>query len=190
MDSSFANSDAKQLIRDRLQSLVFRQWPFPQLDLTTIRFLKVRCEPNYQVHYVAVQDIIGQRWNFSILLALAQRERLWYVKTLGGSFEETLNEPPELRDSPWIRLEMLFMSDEFYAFGEVFDKGYHIERVRLLEQGKLVLEDTVQDGIVLFYSDHVPTIPPIQLELYNTSGILVSRQTETLGSFPSVTKEV
>jgi hypothetical protein len=36
----------------------------------------------------------------------------------------------------------------------------------------------------------LPTIPPIQLELYNTSNIIASRQTQTLGSFPSVTKEV
>ena len=63
-------------------------------------------------------------------------------------------------------------------------------RVRLFDQGGLVLEDTVRDGIVLFYSEQLPTVPPLQLELYNNSGTLVSRQTEKLGSPPSVTKEI
>src|SRR5260221_13169248 len=79
--------------------------------------------------------------------------------------------------------------NDFYAFGEVFDKGNHIVRVRLCDSGSFVLEDTVKDGIVLFYSNQLPTIPPLQLELYTTSGIIVSRQTQTLGSFPSVTNE-
>ncbi|MFL5666456.1 MAG: hypothetical protein ACJ8BW_34675 [Ktedonobacteraceae bacterium] len=191
--SDLFGSDPKEVIQEALGTSDFHGL-FAPLDLTTIQFLKARHVPGYQLHYVAVQNTAGQQWRFTFFFI--QKERVWCVKSLTGGPENVLDEPPELRDSPWIRLEMLFNSDEshafdeFYAFGEVFDKGYQIERVRLLEQGKLVLEDSVQDGIVLFYSHQLPTIPPIQLELYNTSNIIASRQTQTLGSFPSVTKEV
>ncbi|MFL5662033.1 MAG: hypothetical protein ACJ8BW_11890 [Ktedonobacteraceae bacterium] len=192
MYSFVGKSDEKEAIRDQIQLVTSHYWPFAQLDRTTIRFLETRRDPNHRVLYGAVQDITGHQWNFTSLLS--QKDGLWYVRTFdcgpdGGEPERVLNEPAELRDCPWIRLGQL-ISNDFYAFGEVFDKGYQIERVRLLEQGKLVLEDTVQDGIVLFYSNQLPTIPPIQLELYNTSGIIVSRQTQTRGSFPTVTKEV
>jgi len=71
------------------------------------------------------------------------------------------------------------MSNEFYAFGEVFNKGYPIVRVRLLDSGGLVLEDSPQDGIVLFWSEQLPTYP-LQLELYNDFGTIVSRQRVSL----------
>ena len=191
MYSFVGKSDEKEAIQDQIQLVTSHYWPFAQLDRTTIRFLKTRRDPNHRVLYGAVQDITGHQWNFTSLLS--QKDGLWYVRTFDcdpdGEPERVLNEPAELRDCPWIRLELLIFKD-FYAFGEVFDKGYQIERVRLLESGGLVLEDTVQHGIVLFYSEHPPTVPPIQLELSNTSGIIVCRQTETLGSFPSVTKEI
>ena len=82
------------------------------------------------------------------------------------------------------------MGNEFYAFGEVFDKGYQIVRVRLFDQGGLVLEDTVRDGMVLFYSEQLPTDPPLQLELYNDAGRLVSCQTQMRQFPPFVTKEI
>ncbi len=188
MDPHVESSNPQEVIRNGLQLLVSRQWPFPPLDLTTIKFLKSRYDPIYQVHYVTVQDTTGQRWCFTFFLVKEADQ--WYVKTHGGSPESGFNEPLELHDHPWIRLETLLILNDFYAFGEVFDKGNHIVRVRLRDAGSFVLEDTVKDGIVLFCSNQLPTIPPLQLELYNTSGIIVSRQTETLGSFPSVTKEV
>src|SRR5258708_23515053 len=188
MDPHVESSNPQEVIRNGLQLLVSRQWPFPPLDLTTIKFLKSRYDPIYQVHYVTVQDATAQRWCFTFFLVKEADQ--WYVKTQGGSPESGFNEPLELHDHPWIRLETLFILNEFYAFGEVFDKGNHIVRVRLRDAGSFVLEDSVQDGIVLFYSHQLPTSPPIQLELSTPSNIIVSRQTETLGSFPSVTKEV
>ena len=181
-------TDHKEIIRKTLEFDTTCNWPFASLSLETIQFLKSRYDPIYQVHYVTVQDTTGQRWCFTFFLVKEADQ--WYVKTQGGSPESGFNEPLELHDHPWIRLETLFILNEFYAFGEVFDKGNHIVRVRLRDAGSFVLEDSVQDGIVLFYSHQLPTSPPIQLELSTPSNIIVSRQTETLGSFPSVTKEV
>jgi hypothetical protein len=64
----------------------------------------------------------------------------------------------------------------FYAYGEVVDHGFDIVRVRLISPNGLMLEDTVQDGLVLFVSDQ-PIFTPLQAELYNRTGQLVSSQT-------------
>ena len=94
--------DAKEVIRNGLEFSA-SQWRFAQFDIATIQFLKARCLPLYQVHYVSVQETAGQRWRFTFLLA--QKEGLWCVKTSGGGPEGVLNEPQELHDCPWIRLD-------------------------------------------------------------------------------------
>src|SRR6266568_4105175 len=186
MKPLFGSNDAKEVIRNELQFHAAR-WFFAQLDLATIKVLKARHDPGYQVQYVVVHDTTGQHWHFTLLLV--QKQGFWFVKTLAGGPEEVLNESPELHDCPWIRLQELYVANEFHAFGEVLDKGYQIVRVRLLDQSGLVLEDTVQDGIVLFLSEQLPTVPPLQLELYNDAGRLVSRQTQKPQFPPFVTKE-
>jgi len=67
-------------------------------------------------------------------------------------------------------------SNPFYAYGEVVDHGFDIVRVRLISPNGVVLEDRVQDGLVLFFSDQ-PVFTPLQAELYNRTGQLVSSQT-------------
>jgi len=182
-----SGEDAQEVIRDTIQFFSARLH-FAEFDLATIRSLKARRDPLYQVHYITALNTTGQSWRFTFLLE--QTYGVWGAKTMHCGSEGKLDEPLELVDCPWIRLEALFEANTFYAYGEVFDKGYQIVRVRLFDQGGLVLEDTVRDGIVLFYSEQLPTVPPLQLELYNNSGTLVSRQTEKLGSPPSVTKEL
>lgn len=124
-------SNAREVIRNGLQ-FPASHWPFAQLDLATIQFLKARCLPIHQVHYIAVQDTTGQRWRFTFLLM--QKEGLWCIKTSGGGPEGVLDEPLELHGCPWVRLETLLMANEFYAFGEVLDKGYQIVRVACSSQ--------------------------------------------------------
>jgi hypothetical protein len=57
----------------------------------------------------------------------------------------------------------------------VVDHGFDITRVRLISPNGVVLEDRVQDGLVLFVSDQ-PIFTPLQAELYNRAGELVSSQ--------------
>jgi len=185
MNPFFESADANEVIRHAMQ--YYAGWSSVQLDLATMQ-LKARRDPLLQVHYLTVLDTTGQPWHFTFLLE--QKKGQWYRKTGGGRPGGERDEPPELHDYPWIRLKALFVGNEFYAYGEVFDKGYQIVRVRLLDQGGLVLEDTVRDGMVLFYSEQPPTVPPLQLELYNDADRLVSRQTERRGSPPFVTKEI
>jgi hypothetical protein len=191
-----SGEDAQGAIRDTIQ-FFSASLHFAEFDLATIQSLKARRDPLHQVHYITVLDTTGQPWRFTFLLE--QTYGVWSAKTMHCGPEEKLDEPPELADCPWIRLTsrqmvrltQLQKDSEFSAFGEVFDKGYQIVRVRLLDGGEFVVEDTVRDGIVLFTGEQ-ELIFPLQLELYNNSGTLVSRQsqTEKPGSPPSVTKEI
>src|SRR5258708_285758 len=176
MSPMFGSSDPREVIRSGIEFLASQQ-PLAKLDLTTIRFLKARYLANYQVQYVVLQDIKGQSWRFSFLLT--KLHSLWFVKTSAGGPEMVPVEPPELHGHPWIQLETLVIANEFYAFGEVFNKGYPVVCVRLLDPGGLMLEDNLQDDIVLFWSEQLPT-HPLQLELYDDSGTLVSRQKVSL----------
>lgn len=70
----------------------------------------------------------------------------------------------------------------FVAYGEVVDRGFDICRVRLVDPHGLILEDTVESGLVLFVSPQ-RVLRPLQAELYNRSGKLISQQT-VLNPFP------
>lgn len=176
MNPTFGSSNPSEVIRNGIEFLNSQQ-PLAKFDLTTIQFLKARYLANYQVHYIVLQDVLGQSWRFSFLLT--KRHSLWFVKTSAGGYERVVVETLELHEYPWIQPETLLIANEFYAFGEVFNKGYPIVRVRLLDPNGLMLEDNLQDDIVLFWSEQLP-IPPLQLELYDDSGTLVSRQKVSL----------
>lgn len=150
----------------------------PESDQATVRFLKARQVQTYQVHYVTFQDITGQQW-FSTFFLRQWKDGSWRFDGESSGRRPAQFEPPELRDCPWFRIKglSLFMNvpNEFYVYGEVIDKGFGIVRVRLLDSNGLILEDTVQDGIVFFWSEQRAALP-FQLELYNSSDTIISRQ--------------
>jgi hypothetical protein len=86
------------------------------------------------------------------------------------AFQQLPLEPPDPAEALWNAL------NPFYVYGEVVDHGFDITRVRLISPNGVVLEDRVQDGLVLFVSDQ-PIFTPLQAELYNGAGELVSSQT-------------
>ncbi|MFL5691503.1 MAG: hypothetical protein ACJ795_06830 [Ktedonobacteraceae bacterium] len=150
----------------------------PEPDRATVRFLKARQVQTHQVRYATFQDITGQHW-FSTFFLTQQEDGSWRVDSESSGRRPPQFEPPELRDCPWIRIKglSLFMNvpNEFYMYGEVIDKGFGIVRVRLLDANGLILEDTVQNGIVFFWSEQRAALP-FQLELYNGSDTIISRQ--------------
>ena len=91
---------------------------------------------------------------------------------------------PNTPDRPWLDLRggqgmnqgSQGTSHEFYAGGEVIDNGFGIVRVRLIGPSEHVLEDAVQDGLVLFWSNQYVGMP-LQAQLYNSANELVCSQT-------------
>ena len=62
--------------------------------------------------------------------------------------------------------------DLIWAGGRVLDQGLGVIRVRVLSANNIVLEDTVQDGLVLFVTDQ-EVRGPLRVELYDRSGNVV-----------------
>ena len=163
------------------------RYPFPALDSSTIQWVKTRSETSFRVDVISIHDVTRQEWHYTFLLT--RKEDVWCIQASSGGREEWLTEPAMLQQCPWVRLETLGWGNQFFAFGEVLEKDYHIVRVRLFDTKGWVLEDMVQNGLVFFTSPQQPALP-LQLELYNETNILISRQTMTLDAMPSVTKEI
>ena len=141
-------------------------------DPATIQFLKERTLPGRQVHAVALDSPWdGRRLNMRFTVLLVQDENgVWQVRGGGGG----AGDDGPIRDHPWASLGGGGWHDDFHAGGRVIDNGLDIAIVRLITGSGLMLEDTVDDGSVLFITDQ-RVEPPIHAELYDRSGALVSR---------------
>jgi hypothetical protein len=173
--------DPKEAMVYRLQFYASRERPCVP-DISTVQFLKARLLPEHQLHYITVQDMAGQRWHFTYFLS-QRDDGSWFVQSGSGGREHERMASPAIDDRPCLHLQwgqtMRVGSggrgSEFRAGGEVFDNAAAITRVRLISSNGVVLEDIVQDGLVLFWSDQEVALP-VQAELYNSTGTCVSSQ--------------
>ncbi len=177
--------DPKEAILHRMRYYASRS-SFPMVpNLATIQFLKARTHPMHQMHYVKCEDTRGQPC-FYICFLNQNEDGSWSVQTTLGGYESERVQSPALQGLPWIDLRGGQRSQlggqsqgalhEFYAGGEIIDNGPGIVRVRLIGPSGHVLEDTVQDGLVLFWEDQYIGLP-LTAELYNQANELVSSQT-------------
>ncbi len=141
-------------------------------DPSTIRFLKERVIPGRQVHAVTFESMMdGRRSNMRLTVLLVQDENgAWQDRGRAGGGDDD----GPIRDHPWASLGGRGWPDEFHAGGRVIDNGLDIACVRLITGNGLTMEDTVDDGSVLFITDQ-RVEPPIHAEFYDRSGVLVSR---------------
>jgi hypothetical protein len=184
--------DPKEAILHRLRYYASRALPcIPAIG--TVQFLKARLLPTHQLHLIAFQDTSGQTWQW--LSFLTQREDgSWVVQTSGGNLKTEQPFVPVDRPSVQFHSGQQMRTDrqgnatyEFRAGGEVFDNGFDITRVRLIAPNGHMLEDTVQDGLVLFWSTENIGLS-LQAELYNRAGKVVSQQ--PLMQFPSLPSSI
>ena len=144
---------------------------------STIRFLKERSVPHYQLYLVVYEAETGQQ-RTSICFVKQDEAGLWQLAHLTGEIE---GHPPtkEERDTsqPWVRLGSFLGrgGTPFCAGGRVIDHGFGVAQVRLIGSNGLVLEDQVEHGFVLFLTDQ-EIQGPIEAELYDRSGRLVGKQ--------------
>lgn len=132
----------------------------------TIKFHKERAIPCHQVHYVTFEDDDGISWHGTCYVTQDECGDWHFEGFAGGSG------PNPVRAQPWANLGGGWR-DYLYAGGRVSDNGLDIARVRLVSNDGTVLEDTVDDGIVLFVCEHGVELP-LQAELYDRAGNLVA----------------
>jgi hypothetical protein len=134
----------------------------------TIAFIKARAMPQRQVHAVSFQTHSGQRMRF-ICAVEQSSDGAWHVA--GGAGRSADGSPQ--RDVPWVNLGGGWPK-HFYAGGDVLAEGQDVARVRLRAANGTELEDSVEDGVVLFVTDR-EVRTPIEVELLDRGGNVVGR---------------
>jgi len=140
----------------------------------SVRFLKERSIPHRQVHAVTFEDETGQQWDYVCFVAQDAKGRWHFESGGGGGGTGGDIKCYPARSDPWANLAGGGWEDRFWAGGHVIDNGLDVTRVRLTGSNGQVLEDTVDDGLVLFVTEQKVRVP-IQVELYNRSGEVVGK---------------
>jgi hypothetical protein len=139
-------------------------------DPSTIHLLQQRTIPGHQLYAVTFRDRAGQSYAGHCVVDQDQAGnwRVW-----GGSWSKSAQLPE--RSYPWVSLGGGGgYGHAFYACGDVHAQGRTITRVRLISKNGIELEDTVEDGLVLFLTDQYVVLP-VQVELYDDHNVLISR---------------
>jgi len=168
--------------RSVLDELTNGPYAYYEANLSTVRFLKERAAGDSYLLYYTFDDMAGRPIdNYSFLTKDAQGH--WNGQS-GGSLREELKaaRPVLSRDHPSLFLTgnlaipaEFNSSQHFHAFSEIIDNGFGVTYVRLIDKTGRIMEDTVEQGLVLFISDQ-PLEQPVHAELYNADGRLVWRQ--------------
>ncbi len=167
-----ANPDPKQEIINKLTRLLLPRASAPnekEEGQRTLRFLKERCIAGRQVHFVLFEDKKGQKMHFTCYVEQDIGGNWQFRGAAGDGITGT---PGPVVEQGWANLGGGGMPDHFYAGGYVADHGLDVTHVRLIAKNGVVVEDTVEDGIVLFLTDQ-PVALPIEAEIYDRSGKLV-----------------
>lgn len=141
-------------------------------DLATVQFLNARVLSEHQMHCVTFLDMAGKRWHVNYFLSQFF-DGSWYVKA--SKHINQHSEPSISHTYPWLYIIGGELAHDFFIGGQIRDDtSSAVVRVRLSSPNGLILEDRVQEGLVLFWSDQ-EVLRPLQAELLNRSGEVVSR---------------
>jgi hypothetical protein len=177
-----AGSDAKQVIVDYLSKpsvVVWESQPREHgwreqirrggrdADASTIQFVKERGLPGRQLHAVTFESGLRQRM---FVYVVQDDSGDWHVRGAAGG---GMDGGP-VRDHPWVNLGGGGWPAQFFMGGTVHDHGLDVARVRLVGANGTTVEDTVDDGLVLFITAE-PVEAPIQVELLDRNGALVGQ---------------
>jgi hypothetical protein len=136
----------------------------------TVRFVKNRDLPAGQVWFITCEADGGsrgsERWRWTVEASQDERAR-WSANGIAGG-----SGPPPLRGRPSADLGGNWGQRGLRAGGTVEDAGAEITRVRLTDVEGRTFEDTVENGVVLFSSDELVTMP-MRLDLIDAEGRIV-----------------
>jgi hypothetical protein len=126
----------------------------PGADPATIKFVKTRSFPTCQLHSVSFVNHRG--WTMHDLIKTWQEpEGDWRVHVLGGGAG-----PDPHRDRPWVNFCAGFGPQEFSGGGHVVGDGAEqASSVRLTFANDILIEDTVDNGVVLFFEPRAVVCP-------------------------------
>jgi len=143
----------------------------PGADLATIEFVKTKSFPTCQLHSVTFINHRG--WTMHDLIKTWQEpDGGWRVHVLGGGAG-----PDPHRSRPWVNFCAGFGPQGFSGGGNVVGDGAEqASSVRLTFANEAVIEDTVDNGVVLFFEPRAVVCPADVSILDQDGTTLVSYQ--------------
>ncbi len=162
-----AKNDPEAVIKETIMDAL-RTGPIPddfQARKGTFQFFRSRLLPNSQLHEVTFENNRGEHQRF-LCLAVQEPDGTWQM-VLSCNISG-INHVLRSGDEPHVELG----GSNLWMGGYVVDCGQGVTHVRLVSGNGNILEDTVQDGLVVFAPEQgIPL--PIQVELYDSAGNLV-----------------
>jgi len=142
------------------QAIVAHLTRRPRADPDTIEFQKVRLLATCEMHQVAFTNHREYRMEY-IIRTWRTPGGTWVVAPIGGG-----SRGPSRRQEPWVNFTAGWGDDGFTAGGRVEGIGSEQSHlVRLTFADGLILTDTVDDGIVLFFEPRAVSFPAdVQIE--------------------------
>jgi hypothetical protein len=170
--------DPQQAVRQFLSSLSDSVREQNLARTESIQIIKELGNPDHCCYAVRYEDLQGQtRTCFCVVTCCDSG--LWLV--IVACWDRYFTHQVEKREQkqPWLPLwyvqaDPQSLHGRALMAGLVVDNGFEVTRVRLIDGKELALEDTVDDGLVLFLSEQ-PLQRPIQAELYDSAGRLVGQ---------------
>lgn len=139
----------------------------PGADPATIEFVKTRSFSTCQLHSVSYVNHRG--WTMHDLIRTWQEpEGAWRVHVHGGGAG-----PDPLRNRPWVNFCAGFGPQNFSGGGHVVGDGAEkATSVRLTFANDIVIEDTVDNGVVLFFESRA-VVAPADVSVFDRDGALL-----------------
>jgi hypothetical protein len=142
-------------------------------DLATVQFRKTRVFPACQLHF-AVFATRGGSPRTAVLRTWQQPAGTWAADPIGGGG----GGPGPHRDKPWVNCTAQSGTDLFAGGGEVIGDGAdQAAVVRLTFTSGTAIEDTVDDGVVLFATSPGPR-SPARVQILSGAGTVLAEYDE------------
>ncbi len=141
-------------------------------DPATVRFVKSRAFPGCQLHEADFTARDG-RARHLLVRTWQQPDGSWTADPVGGG---SGSEP--LRSGPWVNFAAGWNARQFTAGGHVTGQGAEAAcLVRLTFADGTTLEDTVDNGVVLFFTSPGPAVP-VRVEIHGPAASVLAEYDE------------
>jgi hypothetical protein len=141
-------------------------------DRTTIQFAKTKVFASCQLHQVSYVDWAGRSMNL-LVRTWQEDDRTWTVAPCGGG-----GGGHPRRSRPWVNFAAGFGPDTFTGGGWVVGDGAERARVvRLTFANAVVIADTVEGGVVLYFEPRRVTTP-VEVDILDADGASLVRYEE------------
>lgn len=141
-------------------------------DRATIEFVKTNMFPSCQLHWVSFVDWAGRSMN---LLVRTWRgdDGVWSVSPCGGG----AGDHPR-RSRPWVNFVAGFGPDTLVGGGSVVGDGAErAHLVRLTFSNGIVIEDTTEGGVILYFEPR-RVVTPAEADILVADGTSLVRYAE------------